>query len=74
MKVWQGLHTSYLNTTFEADNPQDLQGLLQGGVINGAINELNFKDANDEVEKVLYAQMIPFAWSIAPTTARPFIL
>ncbi|KAJ5372737.1 hypothetical protein N7517_004743 [Penicillium concentricum] len=75
MKSWQRLESSYLESIFSgnSDTIEGLYATINNGTIAAAMDKLNLVDTSDEVEKLLYGQMIAYAWSISPDNAHPFI-
>lgn len=75
MDGWKNIESKYLELIFSGDDEQvnALYRMIHGGAMNAAVNGLHMDKIKKDVEKILYSQMIPFAWSVSPTAARPFI-
>ncbi|KAJ5169297.1 uncharacterized protein N7500_002080 [Penicillium coprophilum] len=76
MTSWKNMETSYLDSIFAGTSDSGLEALyatINNGTIAAAMDRLDLAHTNTDVEKILYGQMISYAWSVSPDKARPFI-
>jgi hypothetical protein len=76
MTSWKDMETSYLKSIFAGADPSGIESLyatINNGTIATATDKLDLADTSTDIEKILYGQMISYAWSVSPDKARPFI-
>ncbi|KAJ5375172.1 hypothetical protein N7517_007178 [Penicillium concentricum] len=76
MTAWKNLESSYLESIFSGNSSSAIESLyttIDGGTIAAAMDKLNLVGTSTDVEKILYGQMISYAWSVSPDNARPFV-
>ncbi|KAJ5515142.1 hypothetical protein N7463_004694 [Penicillium fimorum] len=75
MNTWKGIESSYLESLFSKSNPDTdtLYTMINNGAMGAIMDALDLNSTSNDVKKILYGQMIPFAWSVSQDQARPFI-
>ncbi|KAJ5606920.1 hypothetical protein N7537_003539 [Penicillium hordei] len=77
MSAWKGIESGYLEAIFSGNagsNGTDaLYAMINNGAMGEVMNNINLNGTSKDVQKILYGQMIPYAWSVSPDHARPFI-
>lgn len=77
MSAWKGIESGYLEAIFSGNagsNGTDaLYAMINNGAMGEVMNNINLNGTSKDVQKILYGQMIPYAWSVSPDQARPFI-
>jgi hypothetical protein len=75
---WEQVEADYLSGLFSGNatnsSVSDLYSLIQGGLMNFVSNSTDLTSMTAQAQKILYAQMIPTAWSLAPGPLHPYIL
>ncbi|CAI7636615.1 unnamed protein product [Penicillium manginii] len=77
MSTWKDLEAQYLQSIFsgtEGSNGTDaLYALIDNGSMTKVAGNLDLSGTSNQVKKIVYGQMIPYAWSVSPSGSRPFI-
>ncbi|KAJ5826677.1 hypothetical protein N7447_003440 [Penicillium robsamsonii] len=76
MDEWKNAETSYLRSIFAGGDPSAIDALyatINNGTIAAAMDRLDLTRTSTDVEKILYGQMISYAWTVSGDRARPFI-
>ncbi|KAJ5199735.1 hypothetical protein N7472_004939 [Penicillium cf. griseofulvum] len=64
MKGWKNLESSYLQNLFSENADTDsLYSLINNGTMGAIMDNLDLSSTSQDVQKILFGQMIPFAWS-----------
>lgn len=75
--VWKKTQDAYLSEVFSGSNSTTnsmLQGLIRDGMMNMVPDDINLSEMKNTVQTILFGQMIPIAWSVAPAGFTPFVL
>jgi hypothetical protein len=74
MKGWKKLESDYLRNLFWDNADTDsLYALINNGTMGAVMDTLDLSSTSQDVQKILFGQMIPFAWSASLDEVRPFI-
>lgn len=75
MSAWKGLESQYLQSIFSGsdDSNKQLYDIIHHGMKGDPINNLDLNKTMGDMKSVIYGQMIPYAWSVAPGDQRPII-
>ncbi|KAJ5459504.1 uncharacterized protein N7458_001056 [Penicillium daleae] len=74
--AWEATETNYQKEIFSEDNDTvivDLWDVLQDGMISTMPIDIDLSSITSEAQKIVYGQMIPLAWSVAPGKFVPYI-
>ncbi|KAJ5826170.1 hypothetical protein N7474_003308 [Penicillium riverlandense] len=76
--TWTGMEGGYMTSLFSGASDDSSIGGLQELVANGSMlllsDQVELTGMTAEAEKILYGQLIPAAWAVAPTKPYPRIL
>lgn len=72
---WKQFEASYLENIFsgQGDSLDRLERTIAYGGMNRMINDLNLTAATNDLQKLVYGQLLNAAWKLDTETARPFI-
>jgi hypothetical protein len=74
---WEDTEISYLEQIFSGSNDSvisDLWSLMQDGMMITISPDIDLSIMTTNAQKIMYGQMIPIAWALAPGNVNPFIL
>lgn len=76
VQSWLDVETLVLNNLFSGDSGSigNLTALIQEGMMTQIPNSVDLSSLTAEAQKILYGQLIPIAWKIAPGKLHPIIL
>jgi hypothetical protein len=74
--AWKQTEANYVKSIFSgnAETLSTLAGFIQDGMMTAVPNDLDLTSLTAQAQTILYAQMIPTAWSLAPGNLNPSIL
>lgn len=75
--VWRKTQSDYLSAIFSGTNSSTigmLDSLIRDGMLNTVPVDIDLSGMVDVVEKIMFGQMIPIGWSVAPAGFTPFVL
>ncbi|KAJ5951928.1 uncharacterized protein N7479_010341 [Penicillium vulpinum] len=75
MTAWKNIESDYLTSIFSANNTDThtLYTMINNGAMGAVMDTIDLTHTSTDVEKILYGQMIPYAWSVSQDETRPFI-
>jgi hypothetical protein len=75
MNAWKGIESDYLDDLFSDKNTDTntLYNMINNGAMGEIMDTLDLNDTSNDVKKILYGQMIPYAWSVSQDNVHPFI-
>ncbi|KAK1522816.1 hypothetical protein CPAR01_14359 [Colletotrichum paranaense] len=75
--VWKKTQEDYLSEIFSGSNSTTI-GMLESFIRDGMMNtlpvDINLSGMVNVVETIMFGQMIPIAWQVAPAAYTPFVL
>ncbi|TEA15562.1 hypothetical protein C8034_v011258 [Colletotrichum sidae] len=75
--LWKKTQGDFLSRLFSGSDGAAI-GMLDGLLSNGTMNmipvDINLSGMVDVVNKIIFGQMIPVAWAVAPAAYTPFVL
>ncbi|TIC89566.1 hypothetical protein CH35J_012629 [Colletotrichum higginsianum] len=75
--VWKNTQADYLSEVFSGTNESTLEmldSLIRDGMMNMVPVDINLSEMVKLVQKIMFGQMIPVAWAVAPAAFTPFVL
>lgn len=75
--IWKKSQADYLAEIFSGSNSTTLgmlDSLIRDGMMNMIPVDINLSEMVDIVNKIMFGQMIPVAWAVAPAAFTPFVL
>ncbi|TDZ24292.1 hypothetical protein Cob_v003016 [Colletotrichum orbiculare MAFF 240422] len=75
--LWKKTQGDFLSRLFSGSDGAAiamLDGLLSNGTMNMIPVDINLSGMVDVVNKIIFGQMIPVAWAVAPAAYTPFVL
>ncbi|GKT63039.1 hypothetical protein ColTof3_10378 [Colletotrichum tofieldiae] len=75
--VWKKTQADYLSEIFSGSNQTTLQmldSLIRDGMMNMVPVDINLSEMVKLVQTIMFGQMIPIAWAVAPAAFTPFVL
>lgn len=75
--VWKNTQADYLSEVFSGTNESTLEmldSLIRDGMMNMVPIDINLSAMVKLVQKIMFGQMIPVAWAVAPAAFTPFVL